>query len=132
MKTEKLNLKGLKAMRTGLNTEIVRRYRELKDQLRQRPSVKLPNEEFNKSTKKFVPKTADPLPRVKITIRVDAQSYKTHKPELELGLPPKFIAKMRQGEIRVTVNPVVDTGAQATIMGDEHGHHALMESSWAT
>ena len=27
---------------------------------------------------------------------------------------------MRQGEIRVTVNPVVDTGAQATIMGDKH------------
>ena len=27
---------------------------------------------------------------------------------------------MRQGEISVTVNPVVDMGAQATIMGDEH------------
>ena len=50
VKTEKLNLKGLKAMRTGLNTDIVRSSRELKDQLRQRPSVKLPNEEFKKST----------------------------------------------------------------------------------
>lgn len=68
MKTEELNLKGLKAMRTGLNIEIVRRSREFKDQLRQRPSVKLPNEEFKKSTKKFEPKTADPSLIVKITI----------------------------------------------------------------
>jgi len=68
VKTEELNLKGLKAMRTGLNIEIVRRSREFKDQLRQRPSVKLPNEEFKKSTKKFEPKTADPSLIVKITI----------------------------------------------------------------
>jgi len=61
-------MKGLKAMRTGLNIEIVRRSREFKDQLRQRPSVKLPNEEFKKSTKKFEPKTADPSLIVKITI----------------------------------------------------------------
>ena len=43
--------------------------------------MKLSNEEYDISVKKFVVKIADPPPRVKITIRVDIDAY--HKPMLE-------------------------------------------------
>ena len=86
-------------------------------------SVKLRNEVFFKSTRKFEPETAKPSPMVQITIRVDMEAYFNHKPQLTCTLQPSFIEKFRKKGSPImpyTVKAIADTGAQAIVMGDKH------------
>ena len=86
-------------------------------------SVKLKNEVFFKSTKKFEPKAAKPSPMVQITIRVDVEAYFNHQPQLNCKLQPCFLDKFRRRGSPIMpymIKAITDTGAQANVMGDKH------------
>ena len=86
-------------------------------------SVKLQNEEYVKSAKKFEVRPAKPSPKVEITIRLDMEAYYNHQPRLECNLLNSFLDKMRTAPMLPhKVMAITDTGAQATVMGDKHLH----------
>ena len=80
--------------------------------------VKLPNEEYVESTKKFEARPAKPSPKIEITIRVDVDAYHSHQPRLQCKLFEKFLSGSSIMPNKVIA--ITDTGAQATVMGEEH------------
>ena len=92
-------------------------------QLKQRRSVTLSNEEFDKVLQKFVKKPAAPPPTIKITVRLDIAAYVEHDPVLDARLTEEFLNKLKsRGEPMPPhqVTATTDTGAQAIIMGHTH------------
>ena len=111
---------------SGIKREIMPKKK--KESLR---SVKLQNEVYVKSAKKFVEKLADPSPTIDITLRVDFQAYNDHEPRLDCLILNKHIDKMRRssGIWPVKFSPIADTGAQANVLGDEHLEKIGMNSA---
>ena len=80
--------------------------------------VKLPNEEYVESTKKFEARPAKPSPKIEITIRVDVDAYHTHQPRLQCKVFEKFLSGSSIMPSKVIA--ITDTGAQANVMGEKH------------
>ena len=57
--------------------------------------MKLSNEEYDKSVKKFVLRLADPSPRIEITIHVVIKADHMHEPMLYSMLTREFLDKMK-------------------------------------
>ena len=97
--------------------------RRLVEKLRTMRSVKLSNEEYDKSVNKLVGRIADPPPRVEFTIRVDINVHSKHEARLECMLTSGFLDKMSYQHAPMqpyTISPITDTGAQANIIGAKH------------
>ena len=86
-------------------------------------SIELSNEEFDKFQEKFIDRLAAMPPTVKVTIRVDCDAYYKHVPRLECMMLDSFMKKMESSTEAILpyqFRPTADTGAQATVIGDEH------------
>ena len=59
--------------------------------LKTRINVELQNEQFDKLLKKFIKKRPDPVPKIKISIKLDIPSYKSHSPPLQVKYSKDYV-----------------------------------------
>jgi hypothetical protein len=86
-------------------------------------SMMLSNEEYDKHQERYVEKLAAHSPTIKVSIRVDCKAYHEHVPMLECMMKSPFMKKMEASKeltVPYLFRPTADTGALATVLGDEH------------
>jgi hypothetical protein len=94
----------------------------IRKQLRMRPNVTLPNEEYHKLLKKFVEKKPALSPKIRVSVKLDIQANESHSPPLKIMMAEEFGRKLAT---MTTINPYLsaptaDTVAQVIILGHNH------------
>ena len=82
----------------------------------------LPNEKYNKLSKKFVEEKPALSQKIKVSSKLDIQAYKSHSPPLKIMMAKEFVKKMTTTNM---INPYLsestaDTGARVIILGHNH------------
>jgi hypothetical protein len=108
---------GLGSMRRNYSTKIHRLTKSSRQEGQR--SMMLSNEEHDKHQERFVEKLAAPPPTIKFSIRVDCKAYHEHVPRLECMMTKKMQAS-KELTVPYLFRPTADTGAQVTVLGDEH------------
>ena len=84
----------------------------------------MPNEKYNKLSKKFVEEKPALSQKIKVSSKLDIQAYKSHSLPLKIMMAKEFMKKMTTTNM---INPYLsestaDTGAQVIILGHNHNH----------
>ena len=80
------------------------------------------NDEHNKLSNKFMQKNPALSPKIKVSIKIDIQAYKSHSPPLEILMDEEYVKKMTTTTkvIPYLIVSTADTGAQVIIRGHNH------------